>query len=93
MFYLPEMRPYSGNISAGVIKWMLDELINSLNIHRALNSWIRNTLLCVECLCVRIDSYAIVHYFEQIHSSCHATDFYWIRIRSGRKVCGKLKCK
>lgn len=64
MFYLPEMRPYAGNISAGVINWMLYELINSPNIHRALNSSIRNTFWCVECLRVRIDYYAIVQFFE-----------------------------
>jgi len=51
MFYLPEVGPYSGNISAGVINWMLDELINSLNIHRALNSWIRNILVCRVFMC------------------------------------------
>jgi hypothetical protein len=46
MFYLSETRPYSGNISSGVINWMLDELIKYLNVHRALNSWIRNILAC-----------------------------------------------
>lgn len=51
MFYLPEVRPYSGNISTEVINWMLDELINSLKIHRALNSWIRNILVFRAFMC------------------------------------------
>lgn len=51
MLYLPEVRSYWGNIRAEVINWMLDELINSPNLHRALNSKIRNILVCRVFVC------------------------------------------